>query len=497
MPRNANDPYRELFEGSAHAILIIDGDTFVDCNQSAVDMLRYGSKAEVLRTHPSDLSPPRQPDGRASFEKANEMIGLAFARGSHRFEWDHQRADGTVFPVEVLLTVVPRSDGHQILHTVWRDITARRRLEEELRQAQMMEAIGKLAGGIAHDFNNLLVSIIGHADLLRDRLREPQDIDAVDQIIHSGELAADLVRQLMAFSRKQELRPRVVDLFCAVTALERLLSRVLGEEVGVELVGPEEPVRVLIDPVQLEQVVVNLATNARDAMEGGGTITLTVSRTRHPPETLPRGSYGVLDVSDTGPGMAPEVARRAFEPFFTTKPEGQGTGLGLATVYGIAQQAGGLAMVVPGEVGTTIRVVLPETFAPETATPVPMRRDRSGGHETILLVEDEETVADLVSLVLRRAGYRVLVAEGAEAAMALWGGHDGIDLLLTDVVMPKMGGPALVSALAANGPVPRVLYMSGYTADRLAGVAPDDVDLLAKPFTGPELLARVRRALER
>jgi len=493
------DPYRELFERSADAILIIEGDTFVDCNRAAVEMLGYGTKLEVLRAHPSALSPPHQPDGRASFEKANEMIALAFERGSHRFEWEHRRADGEIFPVEVALTAVFRRNGQRILHTVWRDITERKRLEGELRQSQKMEAIGKLAGGIAHDFNNLLVGILGYADVLHSRLERPEDRQAVEQILGAGERAAGLVRQLMLFSRKQELVPQVVCLSVALTELERLLGRIIGEHIDLRFERRSEPVRVVIDPSQLEQVVVNLAANARDAMPEGGTLVVRVERSGAP-EGLPAGRYAMLEVQDSGWGMDAETARRAFEPFFTTKPQGSGTGLGLATVYGVAQQAGGTVTLSSGPAGTTVRVYLPETDAEPPAPAEPPTGDATdGGDETILLVEDEDTVAALVLGVLERKGYRVLLARDGIDALALWeqAPRGSIDLLLTDVVMPRMGGPALARALEQTGHAPPVLFMSGYTSDHLNEVRDGPVDLVQKPFSVRHLLLRVRRAIDK
>jgi len=264
--RNRTDQYRALFEQSADAILIIDGVRFVDCNQATVDMLRHRDKQELLETHPSELSPPTQPDGRDSFEKANEMIAIAFERGSHRFEWDHKRADGEVFPVEVLLTPVPDADGTK-LHVVWRDITDRKQLESQLRQAHKMEAIGNLAGGIAHDFNNLLVAINGNADLLQDELGDNPDLlDLTRQIRRAGERAAELTHQLLAFSRKQVLKPVVLDFNTVLSDVNKLLDRLIGENIQVVAHPSPTPVVARADSGQIEQVLMNLATNARDAM---------------------------------------------------------------------------------------------------------------------------------------------------------------------------------------------------------------------------------------
>ena len=333
------DPYRELFERSADAILIIEGETFVDCNDAAVEMLRYSSKEEVLQTHPSELSPPFQPDGRPSFEKANEIIAFAFEKGSQRFEWDHLRADGEVFPVEVLLTAVGEAD-RRTLHVVWRDITERKLLEAKLRQSQKMEAIGKLTGGIAHDFNNLLVVLLGHSDLLAQKLAgRPDELEHVEVIRSAGERAADLVRQLLAFGRKQQLLPTVVDLNELVDSTRKLLDRLIGEDVTLVTRGGERPVPVVADRSQLEQVLLNLAANARDAMPGGGELRLETSVVRVTDRDAARGAavsageYGRILVADSGVGMEPYVAAKAFDPFFTTKEAGRGSGLGLSLIH--------------------------------------------------------------------------------------------------------------------------------------------------------------------
>ena len=317
--------YRELFERSADANLIIDGDTFVDCNEATVKMLRYATREELLQTHPSELSPEFQPDGRLSYEKANDMMAIAFAQGTHRFEWHHQRADGDVFPVEVLLTSVP--DGDRIvLHVAWREITERKQLEEELRHAQKMEAVGKLAGGIAHDFNNILVAIMGYAEMLKEAAAGNDEmVGDAREIIRASEKAATLTAQLLAFSRKQDLRPEVIDLDRLVGNLTGMIRRLIGEDIEMVLDSAGVVLPVKVDPGQLEQVILNVVANARDAMADGGTLTIKTTRgarqgTRF--VDLPAGRYVSLKFTDTGSGMDSEIIARAFEPFFTTKQQG-------------------------------------------------------------------------------------------------------------------------------------------------------------------------------
>jgi PAS domain S-box-containing protein len=504
-PRN---PYRELFERSADAILIIEGETFIDCNDATVKMLRYPRKEDVLRTHPSELSPPLQPDGRPSFEKANEMIAIAFERGSHRFEWNHKRADGEVFPVEVLLTAVQEL-GRRVLHVVWRDITERKELEEKLRHAQKMEAIGKLAGGIAHDFNNLLVALLGHSQLLEDLLQGQEKADEhLREIRRAGERAADLVRQLLAFGRKQELRPTALDVNHLVLDLRKLLERLIGEDVRLETTTTEGTVVVRADRGQLEQVLFNLAANARDAMPNGGTLTIETERVRLPrpggdvQQEVPDGDYAILRVSDSGSGMDRRTAERAFEPFFTTKEPGQGTGLGLATVYGIVKQSGGSVTIEssPGS-GTLIRVLLPLTDEPilENAEKVEVEAPR-GGDETILVAEDDPCVSLLVVRALEARGYQILLARDGREALGLYERHaDRVSLLITDVIMPNMGGEKLVTELGTRGHYPRVLFMSGYTDEQFRQLRDreGEVDVLQKPFDVRHLLRRVRSAIDR
>ncbi|QDU68148.1 hybrid sensor histidine kinase/response regulator [Engelhardtia mirabilis] len=508
-PDAARDPYRELFERSADAILIIEGETFVDCNQATVRMLRYGSKGEVLETHPSELSPPTQPDGRDSFEKANEMMAIAFERGSHRFEWDHKRADGEVFPVEVLLTAVSEP-GRRSLHVVWRDITTRKHLEEELRQALKMEAVGKLTGGIAHDFNNLLVAILGHADLLHELLADsPQALEHVTEIENAGARAAELVRQLLAFGRKQQLLPSVLDLNSLTRELLRLVERLIGEDVTLVFDLSTESIPVRADSGQLSQVLLNLAANARDAMPDGGQLTIETSRAsldhvrRITGADPVHAEYAALSVTDTGCGMDPETLDRAFDPFFTTKETGKGSGLGLATVYGIVKQSEG-SVSLRSAVGHGTRV---EVLLPITSEPIPERAPSAGsvsgrdrGNELILVVEDEEVVARLVLRALEGRGYRVMTCQtGVEALEAYCARPDEIDLLVTDVIMPQMGGATLVAELTRLGHAPRVLFMSGYTDDNLTVLHElgEDLDVLEKPFDGATIAQRVRAALDR
>ena len=509
------DAYQELFDRSPDAILIIEGDRFVDCNPAAVRMLRFPDKAallsrysgsDVLSAHPADLSPPTQPDGESSFEKAERHIAIAFERGSYTFEWTHVCADGDHLLVEVQLTVVRRGE-QPVLHVVWRDISERKQLEEELRRAQRLEAVGRLAGGVAHDFNNLLVVILSHAELLGEEIDAGKPThEHVDGIREAADRAADLTRQLLAFSRGQPAQSRPTDLGALLDRLGPLLHRLIGEHIDLEIERGDEALVVFADPSQLEQVVVNLAANARDAMPSGGRLRIAVKGLAlgrdEAPSDLDAGRYVELQVVDDGTGMTSEELDHAFDPFYTTKQIGQGTGLGLATVHAIAEQNHGRASIESqtGR-GTTVRVLLPqsaEAAAEERKAPRP-RREAPRGGETILLVEDQRPIRDLFRRGLEGQGYRVLTAEDGRQALDVVGDAAGpVDLVVSDVVMPRMSGPELVRRLAPSQPEMRVLFMSGYSDEGDLGLMSDGerAAVLQKPFTGQKLFAEVRRILD-
>ena len=392
-----------------------------------------------------------------------------------------------------------------------RDVTERHVLEEELRQSQKMEAVGRLAGGIAHDFNNLLAVMLGYTTLTLSRAGDPAVVTRnLEQIRTAAERAANLTRQLLAFSRKQVIQPRVVDLGGVVSELHTMLERLIGEDIELVTDVGSAKGQVKADRGQIEQVIVNLAVNARDAMPRGGRLAIvmrdvvvdaTIAREQ---ASLRPGRYVRIDVTDNGAGMEPETLHRVFEPFFSTKEKGKGTGLGLATAYGIVKQSGGHIAVesAPGH-GTTFRIWLPEVEeAAESAPPVsaPTGAAAPEGSETILLVEDEDAVRGLLREVLESAGYTVLQAASGAEALRVSRAHAGtVDLLLTDVVMPGMGGREVATLLAAQRPGLRVLFASGYTAEAIArhGVLEPGTDLIHKPFTPDALLRRVRERLDR
>ncbi|MBN2565581.1 MAG: response regulator [Candidatus Eisenbacteria bacterium] len=384
----------------------------------------------------------------------------------------------------------------------------RSELEEQLRHSQKLEAVGRLAGGVAHDFNNLLTAIIGYADLLLAELK-PQDQkrEYVEEIRRAGERAAALVQQLLGFSRKQMIAPRALDLNAALNDSQKLLRRVIGEDIRLDVIEFDLPVNVLIDPVQVDQILVNLVVNARDAMPEGGTITLRTSRLtldeddcRLNADAKP-GDYSMLEISDTGTGMSEVTLEKIFEPFFTTKDKSKGTGLGLATTYGIVKQNGGFIDVLSHlGTGTTFRIYLP----PHEASGCPSRPGAAaahvgGGSECILLVEDEDVVRTLAAKTLTDRGYEVLVAEHADAAHEIWNRRKrDVDLLVTDIIMPGQDGKRLSQILTSEKPDMRVLFMSGYDDQLLSehDVFEDRPDFIPKPFAVEAFACKVREVLD-
>ena len=387
-----------------------------------------------------------------------------------------------------------------------RDITDQRQLEEQFRQAQKIEAVGRLAGGIAHDFNNILTAILGTAQLLEKDLGPGNPhVGDVEEIRRAAEGAADLTRQLLAYSRRQVLAPRVLDLNVVVAGLEPMLRRIIGEDVQLLTNTAPGLAPVQADPGQLGQVILNLAVNARDAMPNGGTLTIATANTELDPAfarahagAVP-GAYARLSVSDTGTGMDEETRSHLFEPFFTTKAVGKGTGLGLATVYGIVKQSDGYIWVEtePGR-GTTFHICLPQTEGAVEPLPADFAAAPAGGTETVLLVEDEGAVRALSDRALTSLGYRVLAAPNGPDALRVAARHAGpIHLLLTDVVMPEMSGRELMHRLAAVRPGVKVLYMSGYSDEAIAhhGALDPGTSFLQKPFSPAALAGKVRQVL--
>ena len=497
--RVSNQTLQALIEASPLAIHALVPDGTVTLWNPAAERIFGWSAAEAVGRPNPIIPPDKLPEHEAL--RARVLAGEGFTE----VELKRQRKDGT--PIDISLSTAPLRDAAGAatgIVAIAADITQRKQLEAQLRQAQKLEAIGRLAGGVAHDFNNLLTAILGYTELLLLRL-DPQDPLRLDvaEIKAAADRAAALTRQLLVFSRKQVLQPKILDLNGVVRGVEKMLRRLLGDDVNVVTVLAE-PLRPLqADPGQLEQILLNLAVNARDAMPQGGTLTLrTAAITRASPggtPPVPPGSYVRLQVADTGVGMDSATLAHLFEPFFTTKDPGQGTGLGLATVYGIVQQSGGTISVAsaPGA-GTTLSVDFPAVAAPlPPALPGAIAPSLPRGAETLLLAEDDAGVRGVVTEILRGLGYTVLVAATGPAALATGRAHPGpLHLLLTDVVMPELSGPELAVTLTTERPDLRVLYMSGYTEEAVIqhGVTGKQVAFLRKPFM-PEALARKVRTI--
>jgi two-component system, cell cycle sensor histidine kinase and response regulator CckA len=443
-------------------------------------------------------------------EDVRDIVRVLPRTGGWHGELSARRKDGTVFSVELSASLIRNEEGGAIgLMTSIVDITEGKHLQAQILQAQKMDAMGQLAGGIAHDFNNLLTAITGYSDLLLEDLG-PGDAKRADlEEIKAATLRATaLTRQLLAFSRKQVFQSRVLDLNEVVQTLEKMLRRLIGEDVKLGLSLAPTLGAIRADPGQIEQVILNLAVNSRDAMPNGGSLTIETANVvldaayaREHAGAVP-GRYVRLAVSDTGIGMDAETRSHIFEPFFTTKELGKGTGLGLSTVYGIVKQSGGYVWVYsePGR-GTTFKVYLPQVDErPEKVGLVAPAPPVAGGRETVLVAEDDPAVRAIVAEVLTQKGYRVLRAPDDQAALALARGHpEEISLLVTDIVMPGMTGRELAELLTVERPDVRVLYMSGYTDDAVVrhGVLTEGMPYLQKPFNPRALATKVREVLDR
>jgi PAS domain S-box-containing protein len=460
-------------------------DAVVEVNEQACTSLGY-TRDELIGAATSLFDP------RVSREMLGEIAHRLAGGEVVTFDSHHLRKDGSSFPVEVRIRAF-KARGQMFHLALVRDTTARRELEDQLRHSQKMEAIGQLAGGVAHDFNNLLTVINGYSDVLLDQLPgDAPERGDLAMIRHAGERAAGLTAQLLAFSRRTIIAPRPLNLNLLIERLVKMCKRIIGENIALITQLDPDLDPVMADAGQIEQVVMNLVVNARDAMPRGGRLAIATGNIR-----MLTGSYVRLTVSDTGEGMTDEVRARVFEPFFTTKPQGQGSGLGLATAYGIVEQANGQIRVesTPGK-GSAFSVILPVIDAVEPKVPLVIR-DRPNGTETVLLVEDEDAVRRLVQRALELRGYSVLPARCGEEAEQIERSHLGpIHLLITDVVMPGMGGRELADTIKSRRPQLKILYISGYTNDEVVrhGVTLARDAFLQKPFTPSGLVAKVRAA---
>jgi PAS domain S-box-containing protein len=494
--------YRLLFERNPHPMWVFNLETlaFLEVNDAAIHHYGY-TREEFLAMTIKEIRPAED------IPNLLDNVSRDLPQYEEAGVWQHRKKDGTIIDVEITAHELAFY-GRPAQIVLAYDVTERRSLEEQLRQSQKLEAVGQLAGGVAHDFNNLLTVITGYSDLSLRRLDKDNPLRSnLEEIRKAGERAASLTRQLLAFSRKQVLQPKVLQLNAIVADVDKMLRRLIGEDIDSLTVLEPSLGQVKADPGQIEQVILNLAVNARDAMPKGGKLTIETANVyldnqyvRRHTAILP-GHYVMLAVSDTGCGIDAETQVRMFEPFFTTKEQGKGTGLGLSTVYGIVKQSGGNIWVY-SEVGkgTTFKIYLPRI---DGVTEMNEARDTPAelpqGRETVLLTEDEEQVRQMIRKILEMNGYHVLEASGGDEALAIYKQHEGqIDLIMTDVVMPQMSGRELAQSLEVLHPGIKVLYMSGYTDDAIVrhGLLDQEIAFLQKPFTPDALMRKVREVLD-
>jgi PAS domain S-box-containing protein len=473
---------------------------FLRVNQAAVGQYGY-SGDEFKRMSILEIRPL------AERENTSAYLLQARAESEQHAFWLHQGKDGKTFEVEVVSHELIYA-GRRVRLVVAQDISERRHLELQLRQSQKMEAVGRLAGGVAHDFNNLLMVIKGHTELLLGALSPTDSIARkIEQIDRSADRATTLTRQLLAFSRLQVLQPQIINLNSVVEEMGKLLPRLIGEDIELVLRPDQKLGTIRADASQMEQVIMNLAVNSRDAMPTGGKLLigtrncdLDQSYTASHPLMKP-GSYVLLDVTDTGTGMDEETQTHIFEPFFTTKEKGKGTGLGLATVYGIVKQSGGFVWVYSelGK-GTSFKIYLPRVNEAEVHIGAPKpSAEIPAGTETVLLTEDEQDVREIAREFLESGGYKVIEAKNGKEAIAIAAEHRGkIDLLVTDMVMPGMTGQELAVQLQREHPGVSVVFMSGYSEHAATEMADADasVRLMTKPFSRGAILRTVREILQ-
>jgi len=499
--RKNEEMFRLLFSYNPLPTWVIDKESrrFLEVNDAAIRQYGY-SLSEFKSMTALDLRPEEERT------RYLELITQIPNGGLYRGTWKHRKKDGKIIQVEVISHEL-EYEGRPVRLVVAQDLSERHLLEQQLRQSQKMEAVGRLAGGVAHDFNNLLMVIKGHTELLLNVLPPSEHYSRkIEQIDRAADRASALTRQLLAFSRLQVLQPRVMNLNEVVEEMGRLLPRLIGEDIELAIRRSEDLGSIRADASQMEQVIMNLAVNARDAMPRGGRLLIETSNaeldsaynTVHP--IVRQGCYVLLAVSDTGTGMNAETQAHIFEPFFTTKPQGKGTGLGLATVYGIVKQSGGFIWVYSEEGrGTSFKIYLPRVDQPvERIGAVRSMAEAPRGTGTILLAEDEQDVREVAREFLESGGYTVIEArDGADALKKVELHESAIDLLVTDMVMPGMTGQELTARLRQRRPETRVLYMSGYSERAAADAARGDssMRLLAKPFSRWALLRAVHEIL--
>ncbi|MBN2082392.1 response regulator [bacterium] len=510
--RSTEQRYQAIFENANDAVLILCADVFIDCNQQALALFA-GTRDEIVGRSPFELSPELQPDGSSSRTKADRILANAWTGQPQRFEWQHQRLDGSVFDAEISLNSFELAEEKLLLVFI-RDVTRQKRaqaeqrkLESQLRQAQKLEAIGVLAGGVAHDFNNVLFGILGYSDLALESL--PPDHQATDylrEIITAGKRASDLVKQILTFARRQERILAPIDLVPLLKEAFKLVRSTLPANINIEQQLQTEQAVVVADPTEIHQVLMNLCTNAAHSMEeNGGTLTLGLRLIEVDADMaslhhgLCPGNYTMLSVSDTGHGIAAEILERIFEPFYTTKERGEGTGMGLAVVHGIIVDLGGTITVYsePGQ-GTTFNVYIPESPVDRMEKPL-MVSKLPRGTEHVLVVDDEPALTQMLSAMLCSLGYRVTAYNSSREALAEFE-RNGVrfDIVLTDQSMPEMTGSQLSQRMLAIHPEARIVLCTGFskTIDEQQAKGIGIRRFLLKPLTRSTLARAIRETLD-
>jgi len=507
--RESEQRYKQLFESASDGIAIITGNYFAECNKRFSEILGR-PRSEIIGHAPEEFSPAKQPDGMDSVEKAHAFISESLTGEAQYFEWIHSKPNGKLINTEVSLSRYELYGEFYVL-AILRDVTDRKKMEtalkqseEQLRQSQKLESIGRLAGGIAHDLNNLLTPILGYSDLLltAELAADNPIYEIVKNIMEAAERAKSLTQQLLAFGRKQTLQMEVVCINNVVENFIKILDRMLRENITIKTHFAKDLKNIECDVAQIEQVVLNLSINSQDAMPGGGIIVIETKNVyldemyaQTHKDVVP-GNYVMLCISDTGQGIPTDIQEQVFEPFFTTKRKGEGTGLGLSTVYGIIKQHNGHLWMYsePGK-GTTMKIYFPLVDKDVLDKPKPKPAEVSGKKDKrVLLAEDNTTVREMTAELLKRMGYHVEAADSARNALEI-ASNSAFDLLLTDVIMPQMTGVELYKMVNEVRPGIKVLYMSGYTDNVIAhhGVLDNGVSFLQKPFTTQDLEEKLNK----
>jgi len=498
----SNLPYKDLFEKSPDAFLIIEGTNFTACNQATLDMLGYDTKDEIYNIHPSKLSPEYQPDGQLSEVKANQMISTALEKGDHCFEWIHQRKDGVNFPVEVQLISILHQNT-QLIFVAWRDISERKQQEELLRRSQKMDALGKLTGGIAHDYNNILGIISGYTELLGEQLvGDPRMTKYIKDILHTADRGRKLTHKLLSFTRQKISEQSICDINTSLNNLHLMLEKTLTSSISLKYKLAESLWAVELDEGDLEDCIVNMSINAMHAMNNDGQLTISTSNKHLKYDDakelgITPGNYVELCISDNGCGMSQATVDNIFDPFFSTKGE-EGTGLGMSQVFGFMQRTGGKIKIFSAiDHGTRIVLLFPRSNEQVKLTPANNNNaDDLTGDETILVVDDEISMGELAYEILSAKGYHVIVVDNAHQALSILD-KSPVDLVITDVIMPEMDGYELASKIVEKYPQTKIQIISGFENNHYTTESHNKLrnNLIYKPYTLLKLLTNVRKLL--